>query len=322
MSMVPGMHTLIPPRLRRNAARLLASLFFATAAAAPAAADPALWVVKGRTATLYLFGTLHVLPAGAQWRSPAVLKALNNSTEVWTEADTPALPYLARLIRRYGISDHSTLSEMLPKHYSARYDMEMSSAGLLRYNYVKPWLAERLLTDSTLHPRSGRHNVEAEVVDYAHRHHQDVQNFESADHQFAILADLPIDAQIRALEIQLDAYPPGGAEMNALVTAWLSGDTATLDRISNQQLVATDERYFDDVIVRRNEQFARDLATRLDDSGTAFIAVGASHLVGSTSVQSFLRNYGYTAIRVADASADIATAAATVKARRHARKKV
>jgi uncharacterized protein YbaP (TraB family) len=287
---------------RRRARRLLAAVLFSLAAAAPAAANPALWEVKGRTGTVYLFGTLHVLPPGVKWRDPAVDRALTSATDIWTEADTPSLPYLVRLIRRYGLSGQRKLSEVLPKHYRARYDLEMNSSGMktLTYDNVKPWLAERLLTDGALHPRSGRHYVEAEILDYAHHHHQDIQTFESAENQFAILADLPIDAQIKALEIQLDAYPPGGTEMNALVKAWLAGDTAALDHLSNQQLIATDERYFDDVMVRRNEQFASDLATRLNDSGVAFVAVGAAHLVGTTSVQSFLRNYGFSATRVSD----------------------
>jgi uncharacterized protein YbaP (TraB family) len=292
-----------PRHPTRRAARLLAAALLAIAATlSPAAAAPALWQVKGRTGTVYLFGTLHVLPPGVKWHTPAVDRALAAATDIWTEADTPSLPYLVRLIRRYGLSGERKLSDVLPKHYRARYDLEMNSSGMktLRYDNVKPWLAERLLTDGALHPRSGRHYVEAEILDYARHHHQDIQTFESAENQFAILADMPIDAQIKALEIQLDAYPPGGTEMNALVKAWLAGDIAALDHLSNQQLISTDERYFDDVMVRRNEQFASDLATRLNDSGVAFVAVGAAHLVGTTSVQSFLRNYGFNATRVTE----------------------
>jgi uncharacterized protein YbaP (TraB family) len=287
----------------RRPKRLLAAVLLAAAAAfSPARADPALWVVKGRTGTVYLFGTLHVLPPGVKWHDPAVDRALSSATDIWTEADTPSLPYLVRLIRRYGLSGQRKLSDVLPKHYRARYDLEMNSSGMktLTYDNVKPWLAERLLTDGALHPRSGRHYVEAEILDYSRHHHQEIQTFETAENQFAVLGDMPIEAQIKALEIQLDAYPPNGTEMNALVKAWLAGDTAMLDHLSNQQLVSTDERYFDDVIVRRNEQFAGDLATRLNDSGVAFVAVGAAHLVGTTSVQSFLRNYGFTATRVSE----------------------
>ena len=58
----------------RRPARLLAAVLFAAAAAfSPARADPALWVVKGRTGTVYLFGTLHVLPP-----------ARNGTTRRWT----------------------------------------------------------------------------------------------------------------------------------------------------------------------------------------------------------------------------------------------
>ncbi len=307
-----------PTSLRRRVATLVSGVLLGLATATSAYADPALWVVKGPTATVYLFGTLHVLPAGTDWRTPSVMRALTASQEVWTEAEPPALPYLARLIRRYGLSEHNALSDVLPKHYRSRYDMEMTSAGLraLHYDYVKPWLAERLLTDGSLHQRNGKHNVEAELLDFAHHHDEARQTFESADNQFALLADLPIDAQIRALEIQLDAYPPNGQEMNNLVHAWMTADEATLDKMSNKELYATDERYFNDVIVRRNERFAQDIATRLEDGGTAFVALSASHLVGTTSVQTFLRNFGYTATRVPDEAAPVAS---VTKKLRHSR---
>jgi uncharacterized protein YbaP (TraB family) len=71
-----------------------------------------------------------------------------------------------------------------------------------------------------------------------------------------------------------------------------------LDSLSNQKLAATNERYFDDVIVRRNEHFAASIVTRLESGGTAFVAIGAAHLCGSASVQAFLRNYGFKAERI------------------------
>jgi uncharacterized protein YbaP (TraB family) len=282
------------------AAAVVLALAVSTVWGNPAEAAPGLWVVRSGTATVYLFGTVHMLPNSTHWISPQIQHAMEASDEIWTEADTSSLPELVRLIRRYGLSNQGSLRAVLPKRYRNRYDMEMSGAGLSvdTFGHVKPWLAELLLTGGALkHARFG-HGVETDLLAFAHKHNKSTPTFETADEQFAILADLPIEAQIRALELQIDGYSSTAGEMTNLLRAWIVGDDKLLDSLSNQKLQATNERYFDDVIVRRNEHFASSIVTRLQSSGTAFVAIGAAHLCGSASVQAFLRNYGFTAERI------------------------
>jgi len=38
-------------------------------------ARPALWKVVSKSATIYLFGSVHVLPKGVEWHTPALKKA-------------------------------------------------------------------------------------------------------------------------------------------------------------------------------------------------------------------------------------------------------
>jgi uncharacterized protein YbaP (TraB family) len=142
------------------------------------------------------------------------------------------------------------------------------------------------------------YGVESDLLAYAKAHHKLTPAFETPDEQFALLADLPDDAQISALKQEIEDYDKRGNILNTLVNAWLSGNDDRLDALSNQELLAHNERYFNDVIVRRNERFAEHIAERLQSSGTAFVAVGAAHLCGSASVQALLRNYGFHAERV------------------------
>jgi uncharacterized protein YbaP (TraB family) len=288
-------------RPARPMLRVLGSLLFGLMAVAsrPAAADPALWVVRSSTATVYLFGTVHRLPPKTNWHTPVIDRALVSSQEVWTEADTGTMPSLVRLIRRYGLNPRTNLRNILPTRYRARYDMEMSSAGLNidQFGHVKPWLAEMLLTGATLRHSAG-YGVEIDLLAYARKHNKATPTFETADQQFSILSDLPMASQARALELQIDGYPSANGQMNGLVRAWLAGDDQLVNKLSNKPLSESDERYFDDVIVRRNENFAQAIATRLAGSGTAFVAIGASHLCGPDSVQYFLKNYGLTAERI------------------------
>ena len=292
----------VPARLRRFARRALALGALAIGAAHPAAAAPALWVVRSPTATVYLFGTVHNLPKNVTWRSPMVDRALASSQQIWTEADTGSLPYLTKLIHRYGISQQGSVRNLLPVHYRARYEMEMSSAGLRvdQYGHVKPWVAQMLLDGVTLHREQHGFGVETELLAYAHKHRRETHTFESPSAQFAVLADMPLEAQVRALEMEIDGYPSAGGVMNPLVRAWLDGQDELLDSITNKQLAVTDERYFDDVIVRRDEQFANAIVTLLQNSGTSFVALGAAHLCGATSVQALLKTQGYAAERLGD----------------------
>src|ERR1700760_663528 len=60
--------------------------------AAPAAtvdADPALWVVKDKDTTIYLFGTVHVLKPGLSWFDEGVKKAFDSSDELVLEIVQP-----------------------------------------------------------------------------------------------------------------------------------------------------------------------------------------------------------------------------------------
>lgn len=61
------------------------------AAAAPATtdADPALWVVKDKDTTIYLFGTVHVLKPGLGWFDEAVKTAFDKSDELMLEMVMP-----------------------------------------------------------------------------------------------------------------------------------------------------------------------------------------------------------------------------------------
>lgn len=279
--------------------RLLIALV-AILAACPASAAPALWVVRSPLTTVYLFGTVHMLPREAAWHSPVLDRALDSASEIWTEAEPGRLRGLVRLIRRYGLSDQTALHTSLPIRYRTRLEAQMSVAGFSmdQLSHVKPWLAEALLSDGAVKQGGFGRGVETELLEYAHRHHKATDSFETADEQFAILADMPVKNQLRALEMQIEGYPSAHNAMNPLVQAWLAGDVEKLDRMTNRQLLAQNERYFDDVIVRRNERFAAHIANRLQNPGTVFVAVGAAHLAGSTSIQYFLRQNGFTAERL------------------------
>src|SRR5687768_12082912 len=76
--------------LKRFGRRLAAfGAIAATACAAPAAqpkaASPAMWKVADADTTIYLFGTIHLLPKDTKWRSPVFDQAASGSDTLVVE---------------------------------------------------------------------------------------------------------------------------------------------------------------------------------------------------------------------------------------------
>jgi len=267
----------------------------------PAAAHPALWVAKNGSATVYLFGTIHVLPADAQWMDDAIQKALSASQEIWTEADISNLSKSVSAIRHYGLhADHPT-ETMLPPRFRARYRQQVELSGLppALIAQAQPWLVEILLSAAAMQ-RTGALGlgVEANLMSYAHTHHLSTPNFETLDEQFAMMSDMPKEAQITSLEEQINEWDGAGEQFRALLVAWKSGDVDGLDRLTNQDMRHHDEMVWTELILRRNERFVAKIEDRLQGTGTAFVAVGAAHLCGSTGVPSLLKARGFAVTRI------------------------
>ncbi|MBW8881306.1 MAG: TraB/GumN family protein, partial [Asticcacaulis sp.] len=74
----------------RNAAPVIAFAGDADPSAAEAQAGPMgaplLWVVRTETSTVYLFGSVHLMPAGAEWMDQRLFAAFDGADQVWFES--------------------------------------------------------------------------------------------------------------------------------------------------------------------------------------------------------------------------------------------
>ncbi len=268
---------------------------------AGACAYPALWVAKNGLATVYLFGTVHILPRDTVWMNATITDALKASTELWTEADVSNLSGAVNAIRHYGLSADQDTASLLPPSYRDRFRAQIAQAGstAVLFAHARPWLAEILLTTAAMQ-KAGPMSLgaEATLLGFAHDHHMATPTFETVDGQFALLADMPQDAQIASLEEQIDEFDQAGTVFNGMIKAWQSGDQKGLDSLINQQMRARSEQVWTELILRRNERFAQKIADRLQGQGTAFVAVGAAHMCGSDGVPALLKSYGFSVTRL------------------------
>ena len=265
-------------------------------------ADPALWVVRDADTTIYLFGTIHVLKPGLTWFDEAVRQAFDRSGELKLEIVEPEAAAMAGLIQRQGmLHDGPTLTERLPAAGRPALAKYMRQIGLPQaaYDRMQPWLAATMLQVQTLQrvgydPASGPETVLAQAARAAGK---PVTGLETVEQQIGFFASLSAPAQVAMLDETLDEMPTLQRSMGRMVDEWGRGQTALIARELNDGITRSPEA-MKVLLIDRNARWADWIKGRMAQPGTVFIAVGAGHLAGPTSVQAELARRGVKVERV------------------------
>jgi len=284
--------------------RFCIALAFVLIASTPALADPALWVAKGATATVYLFGTVHILPKDAKWHYPALDKALADSDTLYMEEDDDDPVGMQMLVLQYGMDLQHSLSKQLDDADRARLEAAAKAidlpGGAATLNAMKPWLAALTITVASIvkagyDPKSGADKQLQRAFKAAGK---TVDAFETAEQQIQYFANLPSALQLDLLRNVLDDYAKGPAQIKALIRAWQAGDVDAIATNVNGSMRKQYPDLYEVLLVDRNGHFAKRIETLLKGHGTIFVAIGAGHLAGPDSVQAQLAKLGIDTERV------------------------
>ena len=280
--------------------------------AAPAAVHPAiqgdgpaLWVVKDADSTLYLFGTVHVLRPTIGWASDRVNAAFDSADEIWFEISDPDnQAAIMPLVQQYGVSPDKPLSSLLTAEEVAELDAAARTVGMTaaQLDPMRPWLAGLTLSVAPLvkagyDPQSG---VELALKARAEAAGKPIKAFETIDKQVRILATMEEPIQLEFIRQTLEDFDDAVKMLDDMVDAWSRGDVAELDRVVVEDMQQEAPGVYKAILVDRNADWANQIETLLEGSGTTFIAVGAAHLAGDDSVQAMLTQRGVDVERLED----------------------
>ena len=293
----------IPFAIRHSLFALAALLFSASAQAqvqlATIAAHPALWTVHSPTATVTLFGSIHLLPANVQWHTLAIDRAMEGADTFVFEAplDDAGKAAVADFVRKNGaLPAGTTLRSLLPKETLADYGRALTIAHLApeQLDGERPWLAAIVIDVSYLQQM---HYVVADGVDqqvyaYAKAHNKTVHNFETPEQQLSMFMPKNKSLEIAEFETDLKEFQTEQSGIGAMVDAWGEGDAKRVGRLVNKELdSAPDVRKI--LLDDRNKAWIKQLDEMLASHGTYFVTVGTGHLVGPKGVPALLRARGY-----------------------------
>lgn len=279
--------------------------FALPACAQPAAtkdADPALWVVKDKDTTIYLFGTIHVLKPGLSWFDEAVKKAFDRSGTLVLEMVEPDQATQQKVVLSKAFApDGPTLSEQLPAEKRAVMAKALTDNGLSlsQYDRMRPWFAAITLSILPLEkigydPANGPEGI---LTRAAQAQKKQVIGLETFEGQMSIFDKLSQKGQIELLTSTIDELPKARENMDKMVDEWARGRPEELAKDMNASLKDTPE-VAETLLLNRNRQWAGWIAERMKTPGTVFIAVGAGHLAGQGSVQDQLLRYKLKAVRI------------------------
>ncbi|WP_260484327.1 TraB/GumN family protein [Sphingomicrobium flavum] len=276
----------------------------AAAQAAPAY-DPAVFKLADEDTTIYMLGTIHLLPEGHQWRTDTIDMVMAEADELILEVNmgpedaAKVQPVLMEL----GITPgQPPIKERVAAEYHARFDEMAKKSGvpLPAFDMMESWFAGFILMQVGLQELGlkATEGVEAVVRGEFKDAGKPIGELETLRQQLGFFDTLSEETQREFLSSTLSDPAEGRAQFDGMLAAWTRGDVDAIEATFVEAQMS--EELQAALLTRRNANWAEWLDARLDQPGTILVAVGAGHLAGDGSVIDMLEDKGFTISRVDD----------------------
>lgn len=262
--------------------------------------------------TAWLFGSIHV---GQDYFYPLpdyVTEAYEHSDALAVEADMVTfasdLEAQTQAMTQLLYLDGTTISDHIPQDLYTQAVEVMTDCGVympaldLYYpvmwsNFIETSQMESLGVDSEL-------GIDMYFLNNAHETGKEIQEVESAQFQYGMMAGFSQELQIELLESALYSYEHADETKTALFElsdAWATGNEEALVELLQEETGFESEEeallyaeYVDAMTTQRNIAMADFAETALTTGKEVFICVGAAHVIGPGAIADLLTQRGYT----------------------------
>jgi uncharacterized protein YbaP (TraB family) len=263
-------------------------------------ASPILYEVSdadGKTEA-WLFGTIHSLPDGVEWRTEKLEDVVGKADLLVVEiAELEDQRAMTQTFNSLAVTPgQPDISRKVPEEYRpALFDM-IRRAGLRPSDFraTETWAAALTLAQVGETGKAANGADRALLLEFADGQ---IHELEGTKKQLGIFDQLPeVEQRELLVEVILDverrASDPGKTRF-----AWLTGNLDELERLGSTGLLA-DPELRAALLVDRNVDWIEQLMPILETSQVPLVAVGTAHLVGSEGLPAMLENRGFTVTRV------------------------
>jgi uncharacterized protein len=264
--------------------------------------DPALWVVKDEDTTIYLFGTVHILKPGLGWFDEGVKEAFDKSDRLVLEMVEPPQAETQALFMKMAIDQTGkTLRSKMTDGDRAIYEGALTKIGLPveGLDPFDPWAAAVTMQVLAMQKKGFDVNsgAEKQLSAAAKASNKPIGGVETMEYQLGVFDSMSEAEQIKFLIEGAKVIDDAEATMDRMVNLWAAPDPEGLAKLMNEGMTSPALYYA--LLTKRNANWAKWISEQMAKPGTTFMAVGAGHLSGATSVPALLPAYGLSAERVA-----------------------
>ena len=276
-------------------------------AAGPALADPALFVVRGGAAPLYLFGSIHILRRDHAFTTPRLQAAFEEASACWFEdAEQPSLLMLLSLLPGMDFA-HPLTPQLDPadRERLAQLVQQLMPGAMPVIDHMRPWLAALTLVAAQLGQRLDPDDgpgVDERLMAQARAAGKPVRGLETVASLVTLMNSLPGPDQLSMLHGLLAPPAPDQdaaerTQATSLEDAWQAGDLDQIARSAAAMDRASPE-LFTALLTRRNAIWAARLDALAHEGAPLLVTVGAAHLVGPGNLRELLAARGYRVERI------------------------
>ncbi len=279
---------------------------------AESTASPLLYRVTDQQGnTLWLFGSIHVGLESYYPLPDYVLDAFDGSDALAVEVDIMAVEWnflqQAQLLQLFVYTDGSTIESHLPQETYSRavqilQENEMYNESMDYYMPAFWWSTIESLSYEKMGAQASL-GVDRHMLKRARNDGKTVREVESAEFQYALMADFSPELQQFLLEQAIATYDhmdEAAGDIRQMMELWAAGDEEAFaaylaedGQIADPQEQLLYDEYTTALVVNRNQTMTEYAEDALASGEEVFICVGAAHIVGEGAIAENLRQLGY-----------------------------
>jgi len=258
-----------------------------------------IWKVTGKTNTVYLVGSIHVLKAEDYPLPDVIEAAYSNSAIAVFETDIQALedPAMAMsLMSKARLPEGQTLQKQLSPETYKLFSEKLSASGMpaeMFDQFTPPMAAMTLevleMTKMQLEPKYG---LDKHFFALAKEDKKKIVPLETVDFQIGLLTEITKEEGELLMKTTLKELDNVKKDLTELLNAWKTGDADRLAKLLNEAMQDAPVIY-KRLLTDRNRNWIPKLEDLARGDKTAIVVVGAGHLVGKDGVVELLRQKGF-----------------------------
>lgn len=257
----------------------------------------------------YLFGSIHVGRENFYPLPAYVTNAFSQSDKLAVEFDIVAydedVAAQTTTLAKMMYLDGTTIKDHIPEDLYNKAVAIMTKEGdyFSMLDYYYPVLWENTITNYIIPEEAFDYGIDKNLIQKAYKSGKPVEDVESAELQYNMMANYSEKLQIMLLESAVESYGQDGSEeIEMLLDLWATGDAAGLreylssedDELATPEERALYEEYNKAMMTDRNAGMTAYVKRVLSSGETVFVCVGAAHVVSENGIVDQLMAAGYT----------------------------